>query len=92
MRSIYEQASIHELTGLSYAAFQQDPRRALAQAGQDDAQEHIARGFRPLLPEQARIRARLDATWATGREEVQPRDRPRSNVVRLGSAGKRRSA
>jgi hypothetical protein len=80
MRTLYDQAGVQELTGLSYAEFERDPRRALAQAGQPDALDLIARGFKPLLPSQARIRARLDAIGTEGRAQAVP---AQSSVVSL---------
>lgn len=90
---IYADAGILELTGLSYDQFAKDPQRALAQAGQADAPDLIARGFKPLLPAQARIRARLDAEGAEERKASQNASPARSNVVRLHNAtGRGRSA
>lgn len=61
MRALYDQASIQELTGLTFDEFRKSPKQALAQAGQEDAPAIMRTGFRPLLPAQARIRAQLDA-------------------------------
>lgn len=91
VRILYEQASIEELTGLSYLDFERNPQRALSQAGQSDAPDLIRRGFRPLLPKQVRLRARLDAESAT--ESMATRPEPtidRSNVVRMHNAADRR--
>ena len=92
MQNLCRQAGIHELTGLSYPEFTHDQERAHAQAGQSSAQGIIDRGSRPLLPGQAKIRARLDAEWGAGRMTSQPRNSTsRSNVMRM-NPDRRRSA
>lgn len=46
--------------GVSFEGFIIDPQRTLQDFGMDDALEILESGFLPLLPKQARIRARLD--------------------------------
>ncbi|MFB6260013.1 MAG: hypothetical protein ABEK42_04825 [Thiohalorhabdaceae bacterium] len=46
-------------------AFRKDPHGVLAHHGQEDDLEILAAGYRPLLPDQARVRRRLDAEWCS---------------------------
>ena len=46
--------------GVSFADFIIDPQRTLQNFGMDDALEILESGFLPLLPKQARVRAKLE--------------------------------
>jgi len=46
--------------GVSFEDFIIDPQRTLQDFGMDDAVEILESGFLPLLPKQARVRARLE--------------------------------
>jgi len=46
--------------GVSFENFIIDPQRTLQDFGMDDALEILESGFLPLLPKQARVRARLE--------------------------------
>lgn len=92
MRALYEHAGIRELTGLSLEEFTRSPKQALAQAGQEDAPAILASGFRPLLPSQARLRARLDAGDAMRDAEpmASPPERATAGVTSLRAFRHRR--
>jgi len=46
--------------GVSFEDFIIDPQRILQDFGMDDAVEILESGFLPLLPKQAKVRARLE--------------------------------
>ena len=46
--------------GVSFEEFLAEPQATLQSFGMDDAVEVMASGFLPLLPRQARVRARLE--------------------------------
>jgi len=46
--------------GVTFDDFIIDPQRTLQDFGMDDAVEILESGFLPLLPKQARVRARLE--------------------------------
>jgi hypothetical protein len=62
LREIYEQAYLDRY--VSFSAFQSAPKNWLLMLGQYDAVVIMERGFRPLLPAQARLRQELEAQWS----------------------------
>lgn len=73
----YQQCRINEY-GITLDEFMKRPQETLNMLGQGDALEIIESGYRPLLPKQAAIRARLDAEWLVSqqRKVVVQRDDP----------------
>ena len=60
--------------GITPTDFEENPESVLAKIGQSDAPATINRGFKPLLPAQAKLRMRLDAQVEANRAATQPHD------------------
>mgnify|MGYP006282441691 CR=1 FL=1 len=56
----FEETRLAE-AGVTWEAFLETPEAHLAAHGQDDALTILLEGYYPLMPEQARVRQRLEA-------------------------------
>jgi hypothetical protein len=62
---IYLAAQIGDRLGVSFEQFLDAPHSHLIACGQESAPSKIRAGFRPLLPKQEVVIARLHASWRT---------------------------
>jgi len=72
--------------GVTFEDFIIDPQRSLQDFGMDDAVDIMESGYLPLLPQQARVRARLERQMSAGlsvggRVLRQQSDRPEAGPI-----------